>query len=82
MGPTVFRVAQGRQSVIYYFIFVLFLIMCRCMCLHVGMYTGVQVPMEMRGVSSLGSEITDSCESSDVGAGNQAQVLSKSSKCA
>lgn len=42
--------------------------MCRYVCLHVGMYTWVQVPTEIRDTRSCGAEVADCCKLPDVGA--------------
>lgn len=44
------------------------------MCLHVGLYTRVQVSVEAGVIASLGAGVTEGCELSDMGARNLTYV--------
>lgn len=62
---------------------------CACVCIcvwcvyfHVGMWTWVQVPVEIRDTGLPGAGVTGNIpEWLEGGAGNQTWVLWKSSKC-
>lgn len=62
-------------------VFLLLLIICRVVCLLLGMWTWGQVLEEDRGITHPGHGIAASWEPSDVDAGNQAQVFYKKSNC-
>lgn len=49
--------------------------MCKCLYLHVGVYTLVQVLKGDKGVRAPGGGVTDHCELAGVGAGNCTWVL-------
>lgn len=51
------------------------------MCPYIGMCMWVLVPTKVRVTGAPKPQVIDSCESLNVGAENQTQVLCKSSTC-